>query len=68
MVRIEVPDVRDAAAGVDALLHLSETATEPADRLRYRRLAHEVSDGLDALPWPGVPPVDRGGPPAHHPV
>lgn len=54
MISLRLPSADDAAELVEALLEAADTrdADAPTQAARWRGLAHDLGDALDALPTP----------------
>lgn len=61
MIRVHLPDPDDVAEVIECLLLGADACATHAPELaeRRRRLAHDLGDGLDALPKPS-PPEQEG--------
>jgi hypothetical protein len=61
VIAIRLPDATAAARLIDALLVTGGAVpvpADPADRAVYLALAHQLGDGLDALPAPTTATAD----------
>jgi hypothetical protein len=57
MIHLHLPAPDDLGEVVEALLIAADTrdASAPAQAARWRGLAHDLGDALDALPTPTTP-------------